>query len=256
MDSVTFLGTGGGRFVLLTQRRFSGGLWLELDGVRFILDPGPGALVRALQFGKDPGRLDCVLASHKHLDHYNDVEVMVEAMTHGLNRRKGLLAVHEGVVEYISDYHWNSVETIVVSEGGSFEVGDVHVDAIPTVNHVGGVGFRFACSRGVVTYSGDTGYDKRVVRHYGGSRVLVLNTIFASGTRSPTHLNTDDAVEIASQAKPELLIINHFGVRMLREGPEKEAERITEEAGVRVVASADGMTVDLEDLSIMGQGGI
>jgi ribonuclease BN (tRNA processing enzyme) len=245
MNSITFLGTGGGRFVFLSQRRYSGGIWLELDGSRILVDPGPGALVRALEFGKDPGRLDCVISSHRHIDHYNDVEVMVEAMTHGLNRRQGLLVLQKDVVGYISEYHRGNVETVVPEAGGRFRVGSLGVEAIPTANHAGGIGFRFETSEGVVTYSGDTAYDPEVVRHYEGSRLLILNTIFAKVRGSDTHLNTDDAARIAREARPGRLVITHFGVRLLAEGPEREAKRIEVESGVPTAAATDGMTITL-----------
>jgi ribonuclease BN (tRNA processing enzyme) len=223
MDSIIFLGTGGGRFVFLTQRRYSGGIWLELDDSKIIVDPGPGALVRALQFRLDPGTLDAVFSSHKHLDHYNDVEVMVEAMTHGLRRGKGMLVLEAGVVEYISDYHRSSVETIVPKAGDLFKVKGLDVEVIATSNHVEGVGFRFNSSGGVVTYSGDTAFSGKMVRHYKGSRILILNTIFPSGRKAETHLCTDDAIEIARLAEPELLVLTHFGVRMLNTNPDREA---------------------------------
>jgi ribonuclease BN (tRNA processing enzyme) len=248
MDSVTFLGTGGGRFVFLTQRRYSGGIWLELSGARFIVDPGPGALVRALQFDRDPGRLDAVMSSHMHLDHYNDVEVMVEAMTHGLNRRQGTLVLQEDVVGYISDYHRGAVQTLVPKPGDTLKVRGVQVEVLPTFNHAGGIGFRFDTPSGDVTYSGDTAYSDEVIGHYRGSKLLILNTIFPHERGSDTHLNTDDALEIARKARPEHLVLTHFGVRLLGEGPEKEALRIEEETGVHTIAATDGLTLRLSEL--------
>ncbi|MFH1403124.1 MAG: MBL fold metallo-hydrolase [Candidatus Altiarchaeota archaeon] len=248
MDSITFLGTGGGRFVLLTQKRYSGGIWLELGGVRVVVDPGPGSLVRALEFKFDPGTLDAVFSSHMHLDHYNDVEVMVEAMTHGLGRKKGLLVLQKDVVEYISEYHRKSVETITPEPGELFHVKGLSVRALPTLRHADSLGFRFNTSSGAVTYSGDTAYGKEVVEGYAGSRILILNTIFPSGSRARTHLCTDDAVEIAGEVRPELLVITHFGVRMLGRDPEREAERISGETGVRTVAARDGMRINVGTL--------
>jgi len=247
MGQVTFLGTGGGRFVFLTQKRHTGGIWLELGGARLLVDPGPGALVRALDAGLDPGTLDCVISSHGHLDHYNDVEVMVEAMTHGLNRRQGLLVLQEDVVPYVSEYHRASVETLVARSGESFTVRGLRVDVLSTCNHAGGLGFRFEAPEGRVTYSGDTAYAPDVVAQYLGSRMLILNTIFPKRRASDTHLNTDDAERIASETRPKHLILTHFGVRMLAEDPAREAERIQRETGVRTTAATDGMTVRIGD---------
>ena len=48
MISLRFLGTGGARWVVAKQIRSSGGFWLQADGTNVHVDPGPGALVRAL----------------------------------------------------------------------------------------------------------------------------------------------------------------------------------------------------------------
>ena len=47
-DQLKFLGTAGARHVVSTQLRHSGGLLYTLGGFRLWVDPGPGALVRAL----------------------------------------------------------------------------------------------------------------------------------------------------------------------------------------------------------------
>ena len=44
---LTFLGSGGGRWVVLRQLKASGGFVLELSDQKMHVDPGPGALVRA-----------------------------------------------------------------------------------------------------------------------------------------------------------------------------------------------------------------
>ena len=70
---ITFLGTGGGRFSAISQRRMTGGFRIDnLNGKNYHVDPGPGALVRTYQFGFDPRNLDGVFVSHAHTDHYND----------------------------------------------------------------------------------------------------------------------------------------------------------------------------------------
>ena len=90
-----FLGTAGARFVMIKQLRSSGGMWLELGGSRILVDPGPGSLVRATS-GRpklDPTKLDAIIITHKHLDHTGDLNVMIEAMTEGGFRKRGLVFV-------------------------------------------------------------------------------------------------------------------------------------------------------------------
>ena len=44
---LTFLGSGGGRFSAISQRRMTGGFRIDnLSGKNYHIDPGPGALVR------------------------------------------------------------------------------------------------------------------------------------------------------------------------------------------------------------------
>jgi len=246
MPSITFLGTGGGRFVLLTQRRYTGGIWLDLEST-LILDPGPGALIRALQFGKKPGKLDAVLVSHKHLDHYNDAELMIEAMTRGTKRKHGSLVIDENALEYISGYHQNSVEVVIPKPGEFFRLNSLRIRAIPTEKH-GGIGFKFFSEHGTIAYTSDTDYSKELIRYYKNSRILIINSIFPSNRKISTHLNVDDALRIVREAKPELAVLNHFGMQLLNASPEKEARRIQEETSIRTIAARDGMALDLKKL--------
>ncbi|MBP9967914.1 MAG: MBL fold metallo-hydrolase, partial [Methanobrevibacter sp.] len=88
---ITFLGTGGGRFSAISQRRMTGGFRIDnLNGKNYHVDPGPGALVRTYQFGFDPRNLDGVFVSHAHTDHYNDAEILIEAMTRGMTKEYGV----------------------------------------------------------------------------------------------------------------------------------------------------------------------
>ena len=93
MNKIKFLGTGGGRFVVSRQLRKSGGIWISIDDTNLILDPGPGSLVRILSSKPklNPRNLDGIILSHRHLDHTNDVNIIIEAMTNGGFNKKGVL---------------------------------------------------------------------------------------------------------------------------------------------------------------------
>lgn len=247
MNSITFLGTGGGRFVILSQRRYSGGIWLDL-GPTIILDPGPGALIRALHYGKRCDKLDAIFVSHKHLDHYNDAEIMIEAMTGGMKKNHGNLVISGHAIDYISDYHRGVVDVIVPMNYERFRINELEIQAIPTYNHFEGIGFKFFTSEGVLTYTSDTGFSEGLIDNYKGSKILILNVIFPEGKESDAHLNTRDAIKIVKEAAPEVAVIQHFGMRMLNSNPEFEANRIEKESGVRTIAARDGMTIDMGNL--------
>ena len=95
---IIFLGTGGGRFVTITQRRRTAGIRIIGESTNLHLDPGPGALVHSIESGLNPQKLNAVLVSHSHPDHYTDAEVMIEGMTRGMTRKHGLLAAARSVL--------------------------------------------------------------------------------------------------------------------------------------------------------------
>jgi phosphoribosyl 1,2-cyclic phosphodiesterase len=66
-------------------------MWLRFGETQIQVDPGPGALVRALSALPPcvPQELDAIVLSHKHLDHAGDVNAMIEAMTSGGFRPRG-----------------------------------------------------------------------------------------------------------------------------------------------------------------------
>ena len=102
MISVLFLGTGGARFVVARQIRASGGMWMRFGQTQIHVDPGPGALVRALAHVPpcNPRDLDAIVLSHKHLDQSGDVNAMVEAMTSGGFRRRGQLLAQRPIDDF------------------------------------------------------------------------------------------------------------------------------------------------------------
>src|SRR5437867_2598919 len=111
------------------QARATGGLWVVLDGARAHVDPGPGALVhvRARPLALDPTRLDAVVVTHKHLDHSGDVNAMIEAMTEGGTKRRGLVLAPADaydddpvILRYVRDY---AAATAVLTQGGRYAIG-------------------------------------------------------------------------------------------------------------------------------------
>ena len=112
-------------FATITQKRMTGGFRIEdIDGKNIHVDPGPGALVRTYQFGLNPMKVNILVVSHSHTDHYTDAEVMLEAMTRGMTRKKGTLVGSRSVIEgyekwgpCISKYHMSKPDVFVMEEG-------------------------------------------------------------------------------------------------------------------------------------------
>ena len=254
MNSIKFLGTAGARFVVMRQLRASGGLWLTLGDETLLVDPGPGTLVRCLKSRPrlDPKQLKGIILTHRHLDHTADVNIMIEAMTEGGFKKRGVLyapsdALDEDpvVLQYLRGY----VESIeVLREGRQYRIGDVLLET--PLRHVHGVetyGLRFRLPSGrTVGFVTDTRYSPGLEEAYRVD-VLVLNVVRykSSEPHIIDHLSAEDAERILRAVQPDFGVLTHFGMTMLRAKPWKVAQKLEKRLKIPVVAARDGMTLDL-----------
>lgn len=249
---VTFLGTGGGRFLILKQLRYSGGWILEAEGEMLSVDPGPGALIRAGQFKVPLRRLTGVLVSHGHPDHYTDAEMMIEGMTSGATRKRGVVVGSEHAIKggedyrpAISPYHLKAVDRVeVLKPGDEVELGELSVKATPTKHRDPGcVGFVFQ-GKETLGYTSDTEYFSGLEKHFRGCDYFILNVLRPRKAPWPMHMNSEGAAKLIGKVKPKLAVIQHFGMKMVWASPEKEARWIEEQSGVRTLAAKDGLRLD------------
>lgn len=255
--TIHLLGTGGGRHTMCTQRRKTAGIRLAHGGTQVHVDPGPGALVHSIYAGLTPMRLDGVIVTHCHPDHYTDAEVLIEAMTGGTTRRHGVLAAArsvlrggDGIDPSVSRYHQGlagRVEELV--PGSRFEIGGISFEAIKAVHGDGDA----VCLRleapgvGALAYTSDTEAYPGLGEALRGCRLLVLGTMWPRGSPLKGHLCTDDALRLIKEAKPRCAVTTHFGIKLLNADPAKEAAWLVEESGVPVIPAVDGLTLTLAE---------
>jgi ribonuclease BN (tRNA processing enzyme) len=252
-DKLTFLGTAGARLMVASQILASGGLWLDLGGVEILLDPGPGTLVQATKRKLKASKLQAIILSHRHLDHSADVNIMIEAMTEGGLRRKGILfapsdALEEDpvVLHYLRPY-LERIETL--EEGKSYSIGEVSFHTPIRHQHAGETyGVVFETPRHTISCLVDTRFFEELCLHYKGD-LLILNVVRLEPGGPFDHLSAAEAGEIIKELKPRAAILTHFGMTMWRAKPWEVARRLSDETGVRVIAARDGMSFDLADLS-------
>ena len=249
---LTFLGTGGGRYATIYQTRSTGGLILDTDGKRMHIDPGPGALTNMSRIGADPTRTDAILISHCHPDHYSDAEVLIEGMCKGGIVKRGelvgsvsIMSGYEGLGPRLTPYHFNMVSAhATAAPGNVLNVCGIRTDITSSLHSdKTAVGFKFHTPDGIVSYVCDTHCRDDIIKEHEGSRVLILPVTRPTKARIRCHLCTEDAVKFAEAVRPDMILFTHMGVRMIQDGPEKEAAYVESQTGIRTVAADDLMKV-------------
>lgn len=253
---IKFVGTAGARFVVARQLRASGGLWLSFQGVNLYMDPGPGALVRCLSANPklDPTTLDGILLSHKHLDHSGDINAMIEAMTEGGYQRKGKLFAPEEALEddpvilrYVRSY-LGGIEILRGNE--TYSLGDLKFSTAGRHHHsVETYGFNFHLPEATLSYITDTKFHPDLISQYPGE-VLLLNVVLLAEIpdRRIDHLSFEDVKTILKETKAKVIILTHFGTRILQADPSALAEGLSQETGRKIIAARDGMTLEMGEL--------
>jgi phosphoribosyl 1,2-cyclic phosphodiesterase len=252
MNKIKFLGTAGARFVVMKQLRASGGMWLTLDDTNVMIDPGPGSLVRCLSSKPklNPIDLDGIILTHRHIDHSNDINIMIEAMTNGGFKKKGIVFAPRDALEddpVVLKYAQNQVEHIeILKEKGRYHVGNIFFETPIQLKHgVETYGINFRGKTISISLITDTDYFTGLASHFMGD-ILIVNVVMLEDKSIIEHLCLQEVEQIIKANKPHLTILTHFGMEMVKAKPWVIAKQLTEKLGVRVMAARDGMEVEID----------
>ncbi|MFP3867127.1 MAG: MBL fold metallo-hydrolase [Desulfobacteraceae bacterium] len=253
---IKFLGTAGARFVVARQLRYSAGTFISAHSQQLMLDPGPGTLVRCARAkpGIDVTKLDAIILTHAHLDHSNDVNILIDALTQGGLKKRGLLFAPQEclrgknavVLEYVKDF---LEEIVTLKPAQNYQIGNLKfATSIRHDHEVETYGMQFDLDGQRLAFMVDTKYFPELIDSYRNTDILVLNVVRYKPHKSGKvkHLCIDDVKEIVSNLKPQKAILTHFGMTMLKAKPWEVAQKLSAELGIEVIAASDGMRLDLE----------
>ena len=253
MNGIKFLGTGGARFVVTRQIRKSGGIWITLDKTNLLIDPGPGSLVRCLSSKPklDPRNLDGIILTHRHIDHSNDINIIIESMTNGGFKKKGVIFVPEDALSnnpVVFDHSKNYVEKIeILEEKKNYYLGKLKIFTPIRHDHsVETYGLNIYGSDISISIISDTRYFEDRESFYRGD-ILIINVVLVESKEGILHLSIKDAEKIISANLPKLTILTHFGMNMIRLKPWEIAENISRKFNTNVTAARDGMQINLNN---------
>lgn len=229
---------------------------MRFGSTQLHVDPGPGALVRALSHVPpcNPRDLEGIVLSHKHLDHANDVNVMIEAMTSGGFKRRGILLAPNDALEgehVVLPYAQRFVERIEIARerSGPYRIGEVEVHtSIKHVHAVETYGMHFAYGGRTVSYLPCGRYFDGLAEDYASHKpdVLIVNVLRYRDSMDVDHMTFDQARSVITTVRPRVTVMQHFGTKMLEQDPVRLARELEDELGLRIIAAYDNMRLDVE----------
>jgi phosphoribosyl 1,2-cyclic phosphodiesterase len=250
-DYIKFLGTAGARFAVAMQTRASGGIWLCLSDTNIHIDPGPGALVKAISSKPklDPQELDGIILSHKHLDHSGDVNVLIEAMTDSGRKKRGAffcpkdcLSDDPIIFRYLRAYP-ERIE--ILKEGKPSRIKDVEITPFEHIHSdVQTYGMRFAAGKTSLSYIADTRFFPQISSLYK-TEVIIICLLLDKAREGVDHLCIEDTKRLIAEISPKLAILTHFGMTILKRKPETLAKEISSLTGIKTIAARDGMKIEI-----------
>jgi len=260
-NEIIILGSGGGRHHIRTQYRATGGLLLKLNGIQTHIDPGPGAIVRINQYKEDPIKTELFVVTHFHLDHYNDLAVMIEGsrkVLHDKNHqyfKKGTLITTQQVLESLSNYHINMLENVhILKPKKIINYKNMKICGTKIV-HAGfeGFGLKFEMEDYTLAYSSDTTVFEGFGKQFNGVDILILNLLRPDSVICRRHLSTDQVLPELNEITPppKALILNHFGAYMdsplsTRNYVPSQVKKIKKNTKIKkIIAGEDGLKLEI-----------
>ena len=249
---VIFLGTGGGRFVVFKQLRATGGLWIDTGKKNMLIDPGPCSLLRIIRSKRNLkiSHINYIILTHRHLDHSADVNTIIEALTEGGFKRRGVLVAPLDALEddpVVLRYLRGFLEDIVViKEGLKLNIDeDITLQFSRKLVHpVETYGLNFYKNHvNVLSIISDTEYYKGIEEDFCGKTVIM--NVVTKERKDLKHLSLEDVKEFLNNRKPDTLILTHFGMTMIKAKPWIIAGELSKTYQVNVIAARDGMEVEV-----------
>jgi ribonuclease BN (tRNA processing enzyme) len=242
------VGTGT---VAPSARRTSAAHFVRRNGVRVLLDCGPGTLHRLAQFDLPWSDITHVALSHFHPDHFADLPNLVYALKYATEpaRRDPLVVLGpRGVVRLVKALA-EGYGSWLLDPGFPFLVMDVEpgepfpldaeltLESFPVPHTQESVAYGLTAPEGRLVYTGDTGPSPELARWAKGCSLLLAECSLPEALARDFHLTPQRAGELAREAEARQLVLTHFYPPVENSDP---AGGAASRFGGPVTAAADG----------------
>ncbi len=204
------LGTNGGP--VIRKDRAEPSTLLIVDGTRYLIDCGIGALRRLVEAGVDPQTVHTIFITHQHPDHVLDLAGIMASnfFSIGGSESKATWTIYgppgtsrfvDAAISYISvpfdtfaaehlvgkDIKSHFVAHEIAASGPVYQDDKIRVTAIENAHyalmdakdraHMKSYSYRIETPHGVIVFTGDTGPDDAVAKFAKGADVLISEVI-------------------------------------------------------------------------------
>jgi len=218
--SLVTVGTGT---VAPSATRGSPAHWVERDGLRLLLDCGPGTMHHLVRFGLAWEQVTHIALSHFHPDHFGELPALLFALRHATTRIEPVVVLGppgtvqlvrrlaDGFGDWMLDPGY-PIGVLDVQAGEPFPLGssDVTLDVHRTPHTPESVALAVQGPEGRIVYTGDTGPSDALGRWAEGADLLLAECSLPDDRAIAGHLTPASAGRLARVAGPKQLVLTHF----------------------------------------------
>jgi ribonuclease BN (tRNA processing enzyme) len=220
VDLIT-VGTGT---VAPSAHRTAAAHFVRRNGVRLLLDCGPGTLHRLATLDLPWSEITHVAVTHFHPDHFADLPMLVYALKYTTvpPRREPLVvlgprgivrlvkALAEGYGAWLLDPGFPFL-VMDVEPGEPFPLdAELSLESFPVPHTQESVAYGLTAPEGRLVYTGDTGPSAELARWAKGCSLLLAECSLPETMAMDSHLTPERAGELARDAGARRLVLTHF----------------------------------------------
>lgn len=231
MVKVTVLGSAGSH---PGNGRACASYMVSADDRHLLLDCGNGSMTNLID-AVDPARLDAVIISHLHPDHFVDLYGLHYALRfHSDGAKKVDVHAPDGARELMTsillgdsaDSFTRHLPVRVAAAGDHLEIGPFEVELFAANHPIETLASRVTVNGRVIAYSGDSGASDDVIACADSADLFICDSTWLSQDAPfppGLHMTGTEAGQHASAAQAERLMITHVF-------PQRDPEQVATDA--------------------------